>query len=81
MFRCVLKELCSGSLFMHCANLSLDLVLQEAAREVSLITDSMNFIQGAAVLICESPKFKELYDSMCSCYAAVVTILAACPTR
>jgi hypothetical protein len=75
-----LKELCPESLFVHCANHSLDLVLQEAAREVSLIADTMTFVQGIAVVIRESSKRKELYESMFGC-DAVVTILAVCPTR
>lgn len=43
---------------MHCANHSLDLVLQETTREVIMITDSMNFVQGIAVVICKSSKCK-----------------------
>lgn len=76
-----LKKLCPESLFVHCANHSLDLALQEAAREVSLIAESMNFVQGTAVVIRESAKRKNLYESMFGCDAAVVTILAICPTR
>jgi len=71
---------CPESLFVHCANHSLDLVLQEAAREVSLTADSINFVQGTAVVIRESSKHKELYESMFGC-DAVVTILAVCSTR
>ncbi|KAL0148732.1 hypothetical protein M9458_054779 [Cirrhinus mrigala] len=68
------------SLFVHCANHSLDLVLQEAAREVGLIADSVNFVQGVAVVIRESAKRKDLYQSMFGC-DDVVTLLAICPTR
>lgn len=32
-----LKEICPGSLFMHCCNHSLDLPLQELMREVCLV--------------------------------------------
>ncbi|KAL0154385.1 hypothetical protein M9458_050351 [Cirrhinus mrigala] len=59
-----LKKTCPESLFVHCANHSLDLVLQEAAREVGLIADSVNFVQGVAVVICESAKRKDLYQSL-----------------
>ena len=46
-----------------------------ATHEVSLIVDSMDFVQGIAVVICESSKCKELYQSMFGC-DEVVTILA-----
>ncbi|KAI7802952.1 putative zinc finger MYM-type protein 1-like, partial [Triplophysa rosa] len=75
-----LRKLCPGSLFVHCANHSLDLVLQETAREVGLIADSVNFVQGVAVVISESAKRKELYQSMFGC-DEIITLLAICPTR
>lgn len=56
--RARLKKQCPESLFMYCANHSLDLVLQETTREVIMITDSMNFVQGIAVVICKSSKRK-----------------------
>ena len=75
-----LKKLCPESLFIHCANHSLGLVLQEAAREVSLFADSMNFVQSIALVIHESSKCKELYMSMFVCNE-VVAILAIWATR
>lgn len=45
-----------------------------------MITDSINFVQGIAVLIRESSKRKELYETMFGC-DAIVTILAVCLTR
>ncbi|QQP51189.1 Zinc finger MYM-type protein 1, partial [Caligus rogercresseyi] len=41
-----LAELCPGSLFVHCCNHSLDLALQEVARDVSLIAEIFNFVQS-----------------------------------
>ncbi|KAK5926758.1 hypothetical protein CgunFtcFv8_022305 [Champsocephalus gunnari] len=73
-----LKEVCPDSLFVHCANHSLDLVLQEVGREVSLV-ETLNFVQGIATVIRESSKRKELYVSMFGC--DVVNILAIYPTR
>lgn len=35
-----LKETCPDSVFVHCANHSLDLVLQEVAKEVRLVADT-----------------------------------------
>ncbi|KAF3849575.1 hypothetical protein F7725_019294, partial [Dissostichus mawsoni] len=75
-----LKEVCTDSLFVHCANHSLDLVLQEVGREVSLVAETLNFVQGIATVIRESSKRKELYVSMFGC-DDVVNILAICPTR
>lgn len=37
-----LKEICPSSLFVHCCNHSLNLALQEVAREVPLIADTQN---------------------------------------
>ncbi|KAF3832689.1 hypothetical protein F7725_026354 [Dissostichus mawsoni] len=75
-----LKEVCTDSLYVHCANHSLDLVLQEVGREVSLVAETLNFVQGIATVIRESSKRKELYVSMFGC-DDVVNILAICPTR
>lgn len=41
-----LKELNPHSLYVHCSNHSLDLILQEVAYEVSLVADTLNFVQG-----------------------------------
>ncbi|KAJ4941120.1 hypothetical protein JOQ06_027407, partial [Pogonophryne albipinna] len=46
-----LKEGFPDSLFVHCANPSLDLVLQEVGREVSLVAETLNFVQGIATVI------------------------------
>ncbi len=53
-----LREVNPHSLYVHCSNHSLDLVLQEVACEVSLIAEGLNFVQGVAVLIKESAKRK-----------------------
>ncbi|KAK5931666.1 hypothetical protein CesoFtcFv8_000067 [Champsocephalus esox] len=74
-----LKEVCPDSLFVHCANHSLDLVLQEVGREVSLVAETLNCVQGIATVIRESSKRKELYVSMFGC--DVVNILAIYLTR
>ncbi|KAK9958543.1 hypothetical protein ABG768_010656 [Culter alburnus] len=58
-----LKELNPHSLYVHCSNHSLDLILQEAAREVSLVADTLNFVQGVSSVIRESSKRKQLYQS------------------
>lgn len=45
-----------------------------------LITDSIDFVQGVAVVIRQSAKCKDLYESMFGC-DEIVTFLAICPTR
>ena len=59
-----LREVSPQSLYVHCSNHALDLVLQEVAREVSLKADSLNFVQGVAVLVKESAKRKQLFESL-----------------
>lgn len=39
MVQAKLNEVCPDSVFVHCANHSLDLVLQEVAREVRLVAE------------------------------------------
>ncbi|KAI4832191.1 hypothetical protein KUCAC02_015166 [Chaenocephalus aceratus] len=63
---------CALTLFVHCANHSLDLVLQEVGREVSLVAETLNFVQGIATVIRESSKRKELYVSMFGCDDVVI---------
>ena len=46
-----LKTECPQSLYLHCCDHALDLVLQEVAKEVNLIAEALNFIQGVAVFI------------------------------
>lgn len=41
-----LKKLCPQSMYVHCNNHALDLVLQEVACEVSLVADTLNFVRG-----------------------------------
>lgn len=76
-----LKELNPHSLYVHCSNHSLDLILQEAAREVSLVADTLNFVQGVSSVIRESSKRKQLYQSFFGCDEVSVNILGLCPTR
>ncbi|KAJ8014412.1 hypothetical protein DPEC_G00039950 [Dallia pectoralis] len=76
-----LKELNPHSLYVHCSNHSLDLILQEAVREVSLVADTLNFVQGVSFVIRESSKRKQLYKSFFGCDEFAVNILGLCPTR
>ncbi len=46
-----LKEMCPDSVFVDCTNHSLDLVLQEVAKEVHLVADALNFMWEVTVII------------------------------
>ena len=76
-----MKEMNPQSLYVHCSNHSLDLVLQEVARDVSIVADTLNFVQSVAVVIRESSKRKQLYESLFGCDEVTQTILGLCPTR
>ncbi|XP_035981311.1 uncharacterized protein LOC118556868 [Fundulus heteroclitus] len=76
-----LKAECPGSLYVHCSNHALDLVLQVVSREVSLIADTLNFVQGASVVISESAKRKKLFTSLFGSEDVVCDLLGLCPTR
>ena len=70
-----LKEASPHSLYVHCCNHGLDLVLQEVAREVNLIAEGLNFVQSVAVIIKESAKRKQLFESLFGCEDVIVNIL------
>ncbi|CAM4725041.1 unnamed protein product [Leuciscus chuanchicus] len=75
-----LKEVCPDSVFVHCTNHSLDLVLQEVAREGRLVADTLNFVREVTVIINDSAKRKALYQSLFGA-GDVVNLLGLCPTR
>ncbi|KAL2099389.1 hypothetical protein ACEWY4_005869 [Coilia grayii] len=45
------KEFCPQSMYVHCGNHALDLVLQEVAAEVSLVADTLNFVRNISAVI------------------------------
>ena len=59
-----LQERCPHSVYIHCTNHSLDLALQEVAREVQIVASALQFIKDASSVIRESLKRKGLYESM-----------------
>ncbi|KAF3850455.1 hypothetical protein F7725_012227, partial [Dissostichus mawsoni] len=59
-----LKEQCPSALYVHCSNHALDLVLQEVAREVRVVADTLNFVRSVSVVVGESSKRKMLFQSM-----------------
>lgn len=42
--RAKLKAQCPTALYVHCSNHALDLILQEVAREVRLVADTLSFV-------------------------------------
>ncbi|KAK5851412.1 hypothetical protein PBY51_002209 [Eleginops maclovinus] len=75
-----LGGVCPGSLFVHCCNHSLDLVLQEVAREVPLIADTLQFVQSISTVIRESTKRKTIFESLFGDKVRC-SLLGLCPTR
>ena len=76
-----LKAECPESLYVHCSNHALDLVLQELAKEVDLIADALSFVKDVSVLINESHKRKSLFQSLFGSNEVVRNLLGLCPTR
>lgn len=76
-----LKAQCPDSLYLHCSSHALDLVLQDVARDVRLIADTLNFVQGVSVILRESSKRKQLFQSLFGSGDVVCNVLGLCPTR
>ena len=55
-------------------------MLQEVAKEVRLVADTLNFVREVTVVINDSAKRKTLYQSFFGC-GEVINLLALCPTR
>lgn len=60
VLRVLQREESPHSLYVHCSNYSLDLILPDVAREVNLIAEGLYFVQGVAVLVKASTKHKRL---------------------
>lgn len=76
-----LKAQCPDSLYIHCSNHTLDLVLQEVARDVKLNADTLNFVQGVSAVLRESSKRKQLFQSLFGSEDVVCNVLGLRPTR
>ncbi|XP_014283068.1 zinc finger MYM-type protein 1, partial [Halyomorpha halys] len=50
------------SMYIHCSNHSLDLVLQETAKQTSGVCDAMNLVKDVSNTILDSAKRKKMYD-------------------
>lgn len=69
------KELQPLAVYVHCYAHSLNLVLQETARQVPIIRDSLEYLHRAAVLMGRSAKRKSIL------HAWSAAIKPICPTR
>ena len=76
-----LKERCPGSIYVPCCNHSLDLCLQELARTVTIISDTLEFVRNVGTVIRESANRRELYASMFDSQHEVKHLHSLCPTR
>lgn len=80
----LLQNYCPDMIYIHCCSHSLDLVLQEVAREVKAIADVMQFVRDTSNLIRESSKRRVLFTSMFDQFedeGAVTNLQSLCPTR
>lgn len=75
-----LKTTCPYGLYLHCSNHSLDLCLQEVAREVPLVAEALQFVKDTSNTIRESAKRKAQYESLFG-NGKVTSLLSLCPTR
>lgn len=66
---------------MHCVNHSLDLVLQEVAREVPLISETLQFVQSVSTVIRESAKRKTVFELSFGEEEERCNLLGLCATR
>ena len=77
----ILKKDCPGSLYVHCSNHSLDLVLQEVSRQIRGFADALLFVRNTANLLRRSSKRKTVFASMFEDEDKVIALSSICPTR
>lgn len=70
-----IKKIQPLAVYIHCYAHSLNLVLQEAARQVPIFRDSLEFLHRAAILMGRSAKRKSILET----YSAEIKPM--CPTR
>jgi hypothetical protein len=77
-----MKKFCPGSLYIHCSNHCLDLVLQEAARENETMARAIQFARDVSNLVNDSSKRKEKFKALfIDTEEHPVTLASLCPTR
>ncbi len=76
-----LKNEHPSAVYVHCANHSLDLVLQEVCSHVPIVIEALQFVKDTSNIIRESAKRTQLYESMFGPEEAVLKLVSLCPTR
>ena len=76
-----LKDLNPTCVYIPCVNHSLDLVLQEAARDIPTVADILDFVKGVANAVNESAKRTNLHKSLFKDGEVVKKPLSIAPTR
>ena len=76
-----LMQYCPHAMYVPCCNHTLDLVLQEAARQIRSVNDAIQFVKDVANVIRESSKRRGIYESLFGKYEVVRNLLSLCPTR
>lgn len=76
-----LRERNPSAVYVPCSNHSLDLILQEASREVVLISNCLQFVKDTANTINESAKRNKAYKDTFLPGEEVYKLLGICATR
>ena len=76
-----LKNKVPHCVYVPCCNHSLDLCLQELARMVVHVSDTLNFVKNAGNTIRESANRRHMYASMFEEGSDVKQLMSLCPTR
>lgn len=75
-----LKEVCTDALHVHCSNHCLDLSLQEVAKTVRLVTDTLSFVREVDKLVRNSSKRKQAFAEKID-DGQPLQLRSLCPTR
>ena len=76
-----IKEKNPCCLYVPCSNHCLDLILQEASREVTAVATAINFVKGVANLVNDSANRTGTYRATFSLGETPVKLLGICGTR
>ena len=75
-----IRQECPHALYVPCSNHSLDLVLQEASRDIVVVASAIQFARDAVNVVNESAKRLAIYKAICE-EANAQKLVAMCPTR
>ena len=75
-----IRQECPHALYVPCANHTLDLVLQEASRDIAIVASAIQFARDAVNVVNESAKRLAIYKAI-SEESNAQKLVAMCPTR